>query len=133
MNTITTTEYPTRYVAFDNRHHLVRHEQPTLMGGFEAAVYSRAMENVAMPWLTDGPFGEVVYHGGRGVWTATVHGNMPDASRKQHSKTDYNIDRQRTLPELIEWMRVEVDAMHEGFMGALRAQAVRISRHDEVK
>jgi len=85
METMTTAEYPIRYVAKDNQQTWVEHKEPKHRGGFEFAVYSQQVQNPVYSSLTDGIFIEVVSYQGDGRLLLSCHLTIPDAHRKQYN------------------------------------------------
>ena len=81
IDTLDTTEYPTRYTAFDNPGQWVRYtgENPVL----EMAVYHEPMQN-ARYGFDDGIYAEVRQYPDRRI-RAECHATAPDASRDQKS------------------------------------------------
>jgi len=84
METTQTTEYPTRYVAFDHPGEWVEHQTPEHRGGYEFAVYYQPMPNEAYPTLTDGLYIEIVSYQGKD-WLLSAHATRPDIHREQRS------------------------------------------------
>lgn len=89
MDRITTTEYPTRYTAFDRPGVLVLAGQVEERGGFEAAVYQTLRQNAFYPHIdNDGVYVEVIglaKANGKGVraWLVDAHASQTDRARAQ--------------------------------------------------
>lgn len=79
---ITTDEYPTRYVAWDNPRKWVEHAHPEDRGGFEWAVYADEMINADAPHLKDGIYIEIIRYQNKG-WLADCSFTIPNAARRQ--------------------------------------------------
>ena len=88
MITIETTEYPTRYAAFDNPGALVIYIGDHRGNGYEAASYSNHVSNPHFPHLeTAGVWGEIIGNFSRpdGGFSVTVHAERPDRQRTQRT------------------------------------------------
>lgn len=110
MNELRTSEYPTRYVAFDNPRTLVIAKNPEERGGFEAMVYDAPIANTVHSGIEDGVYGEVSSYQGR-YWIVQVHATKPTRFRSQNSwkeRTDSLTPAKETLKRLIakanSWM-----------------------------
>ena len=91
---IKTSEYPTRYVAFDNPRKFVINEKINYYGGYEFAVFDAPIPNSAYPELKDGTYIEVVSYNGKQImvdyhFTAPNRGRMQKGHRKMFPNADY--------------------------------------------
>ena len=87
-----TAEYPTRYAAFREPGIMFQSTKVEARGGYEAAAYSRQVDNVAWPGITDGVYVEVIglaRERGSGVrgWLVDAQASRPDAERLQLNRT----------------------------------------------
>ena len=82
MKEITTCEYPTRYVAFENQRTLVLQKNFVMEGGYEYAVYSHCVRNSYWSNLTDGLYASVESYQGKG-YLIQVSLTLPTKERKQ--------------------------------------------------
>ena len=82
MQEITTCEYPTRYVAFENKKTLVIQKNFISRGSYEYAVYSHQVRNSYWPNLTDGLYASVESYQGKG-YLITVSLTLPNKKRRQ--------------------------------------------------
>jgi len=82
MKEITTCEYPTRYIAFENQKTLVIQRNFTSEGGYEYAVYSHHVRNSYWTNLTDGLYASVESYQGK-EYLIQVSLTLPNKERKQ--------------------------------------------------
>ena len=95
---ITTSEYPTRYVAFDNPRKFVINEKIEHYGGYEFAVFDAPIPNSAYPELMDGSYIEVISYQGKQIMV-DYQFTAPNKSRMQigHHKMFANADYQAAI------------------------------------
>ena len=79
MKELITSEYPTRYVAFENQKTLVIQKNLISEGGYEYAVYSHRVINSYWTHLTDGLYASVESYQGKG-YLITVNLTLPNKS-----------------------------------------------------
>lgn len=86
MKILETTEYPTRYAAFDNPGAIVVYAGAHRGNGYEAAHYSNHKHSPHFPHLdTAGVCGEIIGNFSRpdGGFAVVVHAERPDRARSQ--------------------------------------------------
>lgn len=115
MDRITTTEYPTRYTAFDRPGVLVLAGQVEERGGFEAAVYQTLRQNAVYPHIdNDGVYVEVIglaKASGKGVraWLVDGHASQPTREREQRRVLRQHPDLAAALAD-VEAVVAELEA-----------------------
>jgi len=82
MKEITTCEYSTRYVAFENQRTLVLQKNFVLEGGYEYAIYSHRVKNSYWSNLTDGLYASVESYQGK-EYLIQVSLTLPNKERRQ--------------------------------------------------
>jgi hypothetical protein len=84
IETKTTTEYPTRYMAYDNPGVIweAANRDAKRQGGYEAAVYYLPMPNVKYPEIVDGVYASIQSYQ-TAYWTVDIHATRPNGDRTQ--------------------------------------------------
>lgn len=112
--TMATTEYPVRYVAFDNPGTLVINASRKCEGGNEWAILTQTMTNRRYPHIEDGVYAEIHSFQHRDL-TLDVYATTPTESRSVwHRRKDCAYaDFEAALLQLQVWF-LEAKAFCEG-------------------
>jgi hypothetical protein len=114
---MTTNQYPTRYIAFDNPGVWVEQATFEQRGGYECAVYCEPVRNVAYPYLIDGVYIAIMsYRDIDYLLECTL--TEPIQNRRQHNFTQrygtYDEAKRAALTWLVDAWRV-LDVVMEGY------------------
>jgi len=113
MKEITTCEYPTRYVAFENQRTLVLQKNFVMEGGYEYAVYSHRVRNSYWSNLTDGLYASVESYQGKGYLTK-ISLTLPNKERRQLGFCKVVDDYQEALDILKEGIKKYEEILKKG-------------------
>ena len=110
----TTTEYPTRYVAFGTPGIVweqTNKDIKTTHSGHECAVYHEPHKNTHFIDIIDEIYSEI-YNFQNKAYGVSVQSTRPDRSREQHTSVEHFTDYERA----VAWM-IERIAEHQKYMG----------------
>ena len=100
----TTTEYPTRYAAFETPGIVWEQTNKDIKNthsGYEYAVYYEPYKNTHFVDLTDGIYAEI-YNFQNKEYGVSVHSTRPDRSREQHTSIKHFTDYECAVSWMIE-------------------------------
>ena len=115
MKEITTCEYPTRYIAFENQKTLVIQRNFISEGGYEYAVYSYRVRNSYWPNLIDGLYASVESYQGK-EYLIQVSLTLPNKERRQLGFSKVVDDYQEALSILKEGIQKYEEILNKEVM-----------------
>jgi len=119
MKIIKTSEYPTRYVAYDNPRTLVLQKRIEKWGGYECAYYAYPVENQYWKGITDGLYASLVVCQKAG-YIVEIDVTLPNKERKQLGTTYFTADFQKALEFMKKWIPVYEDKLEKSLKGGLK-------------